>query len=77
MEQLSLDGSLPISGPCLKKKVLPVFCIGILSFPPYGSDPTGHRLVGNLSSVRDLGKNRKKDSEQVGMTEGDKKDFAA
>jgi hypothetical protein len=67
MEQLSLDGSLPISGQCLKKKVVLVFCIGILSFP----------LVGNLSSVRDLGKNRKKDSEQVGMTEGDKKDFAA
>jgi len=50
-----------------KEKGSSSFCIGILSFP----------LVGNLSSVRDLGKNRKKDSEQVGMTEGDKKDFAA
>jgi hypothetical protein len=60
---------------CLKKKVLPVFCIGILSFP----------LVGNLSSLRDIGNNRKKDSEpildktrtRVEMTEGDKKEFAA
>jgi hypothetical protein len=42
-------------------------------------------LVGNLSSLRDIGNNRKRDSElildkartRVGMTGGDKKDFAA
>jgi hypothetical protein len=42
-------------------------------------------LVGNLSSLRDIGNNRKKDSEpildktrtRVEMTEGDKKEFAA
>jgi hypothetical protein len=44
-----------------------------MSFPPYGSDPTGHRLVGNLSLVKDVKKSKKKDSEQVGMTAKERK----
>ena len=41
-----------------KEKVVIFSCREILSFP----------LVGNLSSLRDIGNNRKKDSGQTGMT---------